>query len=84
MSQLRSPEQQSRKMLNEEKMIIDLELAIKKEQFKKSQKPKRELYKVTMEDKDSQMDSVSINGTNLKINHVLNFLLTKLGFDNGR
>ncbi len=40
MSKLRSPEQKSKKMLNEEKMIIDLELAIKKEQFRKTQKTK--------------------------------------------
>ncbi len=80
MSQLRTPEQQSRKMLNEEKMIIDLELAIKKEQFKQSQKPKRKFYKDTMADKDSKMESVPINETNLKINHILNFLLNKIGF----
>ena len=39
-SKIRTPEQKSRKMLKEEKIIIDLELAIKKEQFKKTPKTK--------------------------------------------
>ena len=33
-SKIRTPEQISKKMLNEERTIIDLQLAIKKEQFK--------------------------------------------------
>lgn len=33
-SKIRTPEQISKKMINEERMIIDLELAIKKEQFR--------------------------------------------------
>jgi len=32
-SKIRTPEQISKKMLNEERTIIDLQLAIKKEQF---------------------------------------------------
>jgi hypothetical protein len=42
-SKIRTPEQKSRKMLKEEKIIIDLELAIKKEQFKKTPKTKPRL-----------------------------------------
>jgi len=39
-SKIRTPEQKSRKKLKEEKLIIDLELGIKKEQFKKTTKIK--------------------------------------------
>ena len=35
---MRTPEQKSRKMLKEETIIVDLEMAIKKELFRKSQK----------------------------------------------
>ena len=43
MSKIRTPEQKFRKMLNEEKIIMDLELAVKKEQFKKTPKTKPRL-----------------------------------------
>ena len=39
-SKIRSPEQKLRKMLKEERIIIDLEMAIKKEQFRDIQKTK--------------------------------------------
>lgn len=39
---MRTPEQKFRKMLNEEQSIIDLELAIKKEKFRKTQEPKED------------------------------------------
>jgi len=42
-SKIRTPEQKSRKMLKEEKTIIDLELAVKKEQFTKTTKTKPRL-----------------------------------------
>ena len=42
-SKIRTPEQKSRKMLKEEKTIMDLELAVKKEQFKKTTKTKPRL-----------------------------------------
>ena len=42
-SKIRTPEQKSRKMLKEEKTIMDLELAVKKEQFKKTPKTKPRL-----------------------------------------
>jgi len=38
MPKIRTPEQKSRKMLKEETTIIDLEMAIKKEKFRKIQK----------------------------------------------
>jgi hypothetical protein len=34
-SEMRTPEQKTRKMLNEERVIVDLELAIKKVKFRK-------------------------------------------------
>jgi len=39
-SKIRTPEQKARKKLKEEKFIIDLELGIKKEKFKKTTKIK--------------------------------------------
>jgi len=39
-SKIRTPEQRSRKLLNEERTIIDLQLAIKKEQFQNYLKSK--------------------------------------------
>ena len=42
-SKIRTPEQKSRKMFKEEKIIMDLELAVKKEQFKKTRKTKPRL-----------------------------------------
>ena len=38
MSKIRTSEQISKKMINEERIIIDLELAIKKEQFRNESK----------------------------------------------
>jgi hypothetical protein len=80
MSKLRSPEQKSKKMLNEEKMIIGLELAIKKEQFRYAQKMKQGFYETAMDDKYSQLEPVYVHKTNPKINHILNYLLNKIGF----
>ncbi len=42
-SKIRTPEEKLRKMLKEEKIIVDLELAVKKEEFKKSPKSKTRL-----------------------------------------
>ena len=36
-SEIRTPEQRTKKMLNEERVIIDLELAVKKAKFRKTQ-----------------------------------------------
>ena len=40
MSKIRTSEQRLRKMLNEEKVILDLELAVKKAKFQKDNQPK--------------------------------------------
>ena len=54
-SKIRTPEQKSRKMLKEEKIIIDLELAIKKEQFKKTPKTKpRFTFSYKRQSRDTQ------------------------------
>ena len=37
MSKIRTPEQRTKKMLDEERVIMDLELAVKKEKFRKIQ-----------------------------------------------
>ena len=79
-SKIRSPEQKLKKMLKEEKTIIDLELAIKKEQFRNIQKTKQGFYEVPMENKCRQMASVFVHRTNVKISNILNFLLDKIGF----
>ncbi|MEK0336447.1 MAG: hypothetical protein QQN65_00115 [Nitrosopumilus sp.] len=80
MSKIRTPEQKSRKMLKEENTILNLELAIKKEQFRMTQKTKLGLYEVPMEDKGSQMALVSVHETDGKISNILNFVLNKIGF----
>jgi len=36
-SEIRTPEQRTKKMLNEERTIMDLELAVKKAKFRKTQ-----------------------------------------------
>ena len=79
-SKIRTSEQKLRKMLKEEKTIIDLELAIKKEQFRNTQKTKQVFYEMPIEDKGRQIESVSVHRTNVKISYVLNFLLDKIGF----
>ncbi len=79
-SKIRTSEQKLRKMLKEEKTIIDLELAIKKEQFRNTQKTKQVFYEMPIEDKGHQMSSVPVHRTNVKISYVLNFLLDKIGF----
>jgi hypothetical protein len=78
-SKIRSPGQKLRKMLKEERIIIDLELAIKKEQFRNIKKTKHGFYEVPMEN-SHQMASVSVHRTNVKISYILNFLLDKIGF----
>ena len=80
MTKLRSPEQQLKKMLNEEKMILGLELAIKKEEFKKSQFSKQELDTIPMEGNDYQTELTSLSEVNPKSNRLRNFLLNKIGF----
>ena len=40
---IRTTEEIAKRMLNEEKIIVDLELAIKREQFRKIQEAKNEL-----------------------------------------
>ena len=80
MSKIRTPEQKSRKMLKEENTILNLELAIKKELFRKTQNTKLGLYEVPMEDKGRQMALVSVHETDGKISNILNSVLNKIGF----
>jgi len=80
MSKMRTPEQKSRKMLKEENTILNLELAIKKEQFRMTQKTKLGVYEVPTEDKDRQMALVSVHETDGKISNILNSVLNKIGF----
>jgi len=79
-SKIRTPEQRSRKMLKEENTILNLEMAIKKEQFRKTQKPKPVFYEESMEDKSLQMVSVSVNETDVKSSNILNSILKKIRF----
>lgn len=79
-SKIRTPEQKLRKMLKEEKTLIDLELAIKKEQFRNTQKTKQGFCEVLMEDKGRQTASVSVHGIDGKISYILNSFLNKIGF----
>ena len=73
-SKTRTPEQKLRKMLKEEEIIMGLELAIKKEQFRKSQKRKPEFREM------NRGKFVSAEKTNVKSNSIRNFLQDKMGF----
>ena len=77
-SKIRTPEQKSRKMLKEERVIMNLEMAIKKEQFRGTQKPKPGFYEAPTVDKGLQMASVPVHETNGKISTTLNFFLDKM------
>ena len=79
MLRMRTPEQKLRKMLKEENTILNLELAIKKEQFRKTQNTQFGFYEMPMENNSSQMAPVSIPKTNEKSN-ILNSVLNKIGF----
>ncbi len=57
-SEIRSPEQKLRKMLKEENTILNLEMAIKKEQFRKTQKTKQVFFEEIIGNKGLQMASV--------------------------
>ncbi len=72
---IRTAEQKLRKMLNEEKMIMGLELAIKTEQFRKSQNTKYRSYEASVEGKGGQMSLVSTPGYTLQ-----NSFLEEMGF----
>ena len=76
---IRTPEQKLRKMLKEENTILNLELAIKKEQFRKTQNTQLGFYEMPMENNGSQMSLVSVPKTNEK-SSILNSVLNKIGF----
>ena len=77
---IRTPEQRSRKMLKEENTILNLEMAIKKEQFRKTKKPKPIFFEEPIGDKSLQMASVSVNETDVKSSNILNSILNKIRF----
>jgi len=81
MSKIRTPEQKSRKMLKEETTIIDLEMAIKKEQYRMIQKRTQGfVHEVPTVDKGLQMALDSVHGTGGKSRNRLNSLLYKIRF----
>lgn len=77
-SKIRTPEQRSRKMLREERIIMNLEMAIKKEEFRDTQKPKPVFHETDTVDKGLQMVSIPVHETNGKISNALNFFLDKI------
>ena len=79
MSKIRTTEQKSKKMLKEEMIILDLEMAIKKEEFRKTQKTKPGFQEVSRENKVHQRVSVSVHETDVK-SSILNTLLDKIRF----
>ena len=81
MSKIRTPEQRSRKMLKEETTIIDLEMAIKKEQFRKTQKRKPGFdHEAPTVDTSFQMALDSVHQTDGKVRNRLNSFLYKIRF----
>ena len=79
MSKMRTPEQKSKKMLKEEMTLLDLEMAIKKEQFRKTQS-KPEFNELPKEIQNQQMISIPIPEKDVKNESVRNRFLSKLGF----
>ena len=80
-SKIRTPEQRSRKMLKEENTILNLEMAIKKEQFRKTQKRKHGFdHEVPTVDTSFQTELDSVYQTDGKIRNRLNSLLYKIRF----
>ena len=83
-SKIRTSEQQLRKMLKEENTILNLELAIKKEQFRKTQKTKRGFYEIPIGNNGLQMASMpvyEIDGKDFsKLTETFTNLLNKIGF----
>ena len=77
---MRTPEQKSRKMLKEERMIIHLEMAIKKEEFRDKQKRELQFREIPVETKGILEPSESINETNGKISNTLNNFIHKIRF----
>ncbi len=68
-------------MLKEETTIIDLEMAIKKEQFRKNQKRTQEfVHEVLTVDKGHEMALDSVHKTDGKVRNHLNSFLHKIRF----
>ncbi len=81
MSKIRTPEQKSRKMLKEETIIVDLEMAIKKERFRKTQKRTPEfVHEGRTVNKSLEMASDSVHKTDGKSKNRLNSFLHKIRF----
>ena len=81
MSKIRTPEQKSRKMLKEETTIIDLEMAIKKEKFRKIQKRAPEfVHEGPTVEKSLEMALDSAHKTDGKSKNHLNSFLDKIKF----
>jgi hypothetical protein len=79
-TEIRTPEQKSRKMLKEEMTIIHLEMAIKKEEFRDKQKTKPQFLEIPVENKGILKPSESVNETNGKISNTLNNFIHKIRF----
>ena len=77
---MRTPEQKSRKMLNEEMTLMGLEMAIKKEQFRIAKNPQPQLREKPVETKILEIDTPPEPQENEKTGNVLNSLLSKIRF----
>jgi len=79
MSKMRTPEQKSRKMLKEEAIILDLEMAIKKELFRMTQKGTSEFdHEAPTVDTSFKMALDSVHKTDGNIRNRLNSFLYKI------
>jgi len=79
-TEMRTPEQKSRKMLKEERMIIHLEMAIKKEEFRDRQKRELQFHEIHVENKVILEPSELVNEINGKISNTLNNFIHKIRF----
>jgi hypothetical protein len=81
MSKIRTPEQKSRKMLKEETVIVDLEMAVKKELFRMTQKSTPGFdHEAPTVDTSFQMALDSVHQTDGKVRNRLNSFLYKIRF----
>ncbi|NND86399.1 MAG: hypothetical protein HKM23_03530 [Nitrosopumilus sp.] len=78
MTRMRTPEQKSRKMLKEEMTLVHLEMAIKKEQFRKSLKIRESSNEISKIDSGHKLTMISSDF--VKNRGLLNRLLGKIGF----
>jgi len=79
-SEIRTPEEKSKKMLKEEMTVMKLEMAIKKEEFRSTQKNKPKFRELYAQNPDHQVEQNSLPKIKSNNNNIFNSFLDKIGF----